>query len=451
MLSELKARLGADRFCEGSETQAWAVDGVCPALVVFPESTEEVVEVVRAAAEAEWAIVPANGAGGAVMGNIPRACHLVVSLARMNRILEYEPADLTAGVQAGCTLSSFNQATCAHGQWLPFDPPGAERATLGGLAATDDFGALRTGHGRLRDYVIGMEAVLAHGAVVHSGGRVVKNVAGFDMNKLYLGSHGTLGIITQLHVKLRPQPPADASLLIGGPELQPLVELGRRIIQSELLPSSLEICNPDLWSALAVPQTGEMLRGGGLHGIAVRLLETQAGVEYECRRVTELAREVGLPVGRIDGKDSIDFWVRWNRTLTEDQAAIRVQLSCLPALGGELFQWGDRERPRDSTGSPISWTIACGNLRASLPLAPSAHGDAREDNRVAALAACLLQWRARAQEIGGHLTVESAPVTLKRVVETWGDVGPQFELMKRIKRRFDPHSIFSPGRFVQRL
>ncbi|MBI4467841.1 MAG: FAD-binding oxidoreductase, partial [Acidobacteria bacterium] len=132
-----------DRILQGLDAEAWAVDGMAPQAVLFPESVEEVVDVVRSASAAGLAIVPANRTSGARTGNRPRRCNLIVSLTRMNRVLEYEPADLTARVEAGCSLSDFHSETRRHGQWLPLDPPEAATATIGGLAATDDPGPLR--------------------------------------------------------------------------------------------------------------------------------------------------------------------------------------------------------------------------------------------------------------------------------------------------------------------
>ncbi len=444
MLTELRRLLGEDRFREGIETRAWTIDGVRPAAVLFPESTAEVVHIVRVAAESDLAIVPANRAGGAAKGNPPRRCDLVVSLTRMNGVLEYEPADLTAAVQAGHSLTELNHLAHSHGQWLPLDPPGAETATLGGIAATDDFGPLRTGFGLMRDYVIGIEAVLADGSIVHSGGRVVKNVAGFDMNKLYLGSYGTLGLITKLNVKLRPEPEFDSTLLIEANALAPLVELGQGIIHSELLPSALEICNREIWTSLFQAGERRPIPNGGQHGLAIRFLEARAAVDYQCTRVAEFTRGRKLEIGRVDGDESGAFWGKWNRLLTPGPGTLSLRLSCLPQRAPRFFQWGEERLGHCASGFGVTLTLAWGITRAIANVA-------LDEATLPSVGAVIANWRAEANAAGGHLTIESASPALKRVVDSWADVGPQRELMDRIKAKFDPKSLFSPGRFLPRL
>jgi FAD/FMN-containing dehydrogenase len=158
------------------------------AIIVTPASAEEISEILKLASSERWTIVPAGG-----MTWLQSTANLIVSTSRLNRIIEHEPADLIAVAQAGVRLTDFNAKLAENGQWLPLDPPDDGRATLGGVVATGIGGAQQFGYGRPRGSVIGMNVVLADGSMIKAGGRVVKNVAGYDLCKLFTGSYGSLG------------------------------------------------------------------------------------------------------------------------------------------------------------------------------------------------------------------------------------------------------------------
>ena len=176
---------------------------------VAPASAEEISEILRLASHEGWNVLPAGNMTWLDRHDKP-AANLIVNTSRLNQIIEHEPADLIAVAQAGVTLMDFNTRLAENGQWLPLDPPDDGRATLGGVVATGIGGPQQFGYGRPRGSVIGMKVVLADGNQIKAGGRVVKNVAGYDLCKLFTGSFGTLGIITELNFKLRPQPARQA-------------------------------------------------------------------------------------------------------------------------------------------------------------------------------------------------------------------------------------------------
>ncbi|HEY2961518.1 MAG TPA: FAD-binding oxidoreductase, partial [Pyrinomonadaceae bacterium] len=177
--------------------------------------------------------------------------NLVVDTSRLNRITEHEPADLIAVAQASVTLTTFNQKLSENGQWLPLDPPNDGRATLGGVVATGLGGAQQFGYGRPRGSVIGMTVVLADGRVIKAGGRVVKNVAGYDLCKLFTGSYGTLGIITELTFKLRPRPAREATVLAIG-STAALLAAGRAIVDARLFPVAVELVSSSFANRLDI-------------------------------------------------------------------------------------------------------------------------------------------------------------------------------------------------------
>jgi glycolate oxidase subunit GlcD len=203
----------------------------------LPNSTEQISELIKSAAARGEAITPA---GGRTLLNTDPTGSSLIDLSRFNKIIEHEPADLIAIAQAGVTLTAFNEHLAQNGQWLPLDPPDDGRATLGGIVATGLGGAQQFGYGRPRGSVIGMTVVLADGSIIHAGGRVVKNVAGYDLCKLFTGSYGTLGIITELIFKLRPRPAREATVIAIGTNAD-LLHAGRALIEARLFPVAVEL------------------------------------------------------------------------------------------------------------------------------------------------------------------------------------------------------------------
>ena len=204
---------------------------------LYPESTEEVAEIIKHAAANRWTVTPA---GGMALLDRDLTTNVIVNTSRLDRIIEHEPADLIAVAQAGVTLTAFNKTLAENGQWLPLDPPDDGRATLGGIVATGLGGAQQYGYGRPRGSVIGMTVVLADGTIIKAGGRVVKNVAGYDLCKLFTGSYGTLGIITELTFKLRPRPARESTVIATGTPTD-LLHAGHALLEARLFPVAVEM------------------------------------------------------------------------------------------------------------------------------------------------------------------------------------------------------------------
>jgi D-lactate dehydrogenase (cytochrome) len=240
-------------------------------LLVSPGSIEELSEVVKFASR----VVPVGG-----MTWLRDNTDVLVSTARLNQILEHEPADLIAVAQAGVTLNDLNATLAEHGQWLPLDPPDDGRATLGGVVATGLGGAQQFGYGRPRGSVIGMKVVLADGSVIKVGGRVVKNVAGYDLCKLFTGSYGTLGTIVELNFKLRPKPECERTVIIDGP-LGELPAKARAIISAGLFPVAAEIVSPSFAALLGIATNTPVM--------LVRFAGNEVAVKYQVERTLALS------------------------------------------------------------------------------------------------------------------------------------------------------------------
>ena len=204
-------------------------------VTITPASAEEISEALKLAGSERWTVMPVGG-----MRWIKSTANLIVNTQRLNQIIEHEPADLIAIAQSGVTLKDFNVTLAENGQWLPLDPPDDGRATLGGVVATGIGGPQQFGYGRPRGSVIGMKIVLADGSMIKAGGRVVKNVAGYDLCKLFTGSYGSLGIITELNFKLRPRPAREATVM-GTGSIDDLRAGARTILEARLFPVAVEM------------------------------------------------------------------------------------------------------------------------------------------------------------------------------------------------------------------
>ncbi|HHY50039.1 MAG TPA: FAD-binding oxidoreductase, partial [Alphaproteobacteria bacterium] len=206
-----------------------------------PATPADLAAALREASAAGRPVVPLGAGAHQHLGAPPPAGALHIGTVALNQVLEYAPADLTATAQAGVTLAALQQELARHGQWLPWDPPGGERATLGGLLAAALSGPLRLGYGAPRDWVLGMRVALGDGRIVKSGGRVVKNVAGYDAHKLHIGALGTLGVILDVTFKLAPLPERMATLAWACPDLQAALTLARALRERPLAPVSLAL------------------------------------------------------------------------------------------------------------------------------------------------------------------------------------------------------------------
>src|SRR5262249_4980122 len=224
-----------DRFRVADETSR---------IVAFPRTVEELCEVMRFAHEEGWRVIPAGAGTWLEMGNRPIQLDLIVSTEKLDRLLEYEPADLTASVEAGCTLAAFNKLATEDRQFIPLDPFGNDAMTIGGVIATASSGPMRFAYGTPRDWLVGIGVVHADGHITKAGGKVVKNVAGYDLCKLYTGSYGTLAIVAEMSFKLRALPLSEKTLLFYSDSAEALCQIAGRILDSDLMPTAMELLSP---------------------------------------------------------------------------------------------------------------------------------------------------------------------------------------------------------------
>jgi glycolate oxidase subunit GlcD len=401
-----------------------------PPISVTPRSIQQLSEVMTLAHREGWKVMPLGAGTWVDVGNPLEGVNLIVSTGRLNQILEHEPADLIATAQAGVTLDDLNRTLAQRGQWLPLDPPDDGRATLGGVVATALSGAQRTGYGTPRNFVIGMKVVLADGKLVKAGGRVVKNVAGYDMCKLFTGSYGTLGIISELTFKLRPLPASEVTVLAVG-SMKAALAAGRSILTARLFPVAVELISETMAKLLNI----EISPGSVL--MLTRFAGIEKTVSYQAEEaITILKRQLGITDIEAESDDE-ELWRSLAAVPLKVGHEVGWRATVQPAHLGEFVDGVEREYSDAFSTLPWQAGVADGRMRI-LDTTPRASKKAAEMVR---------KLRAMSESKGGSLVLENAPEEVKSEIDCWGDFGSSATLMKRVKEQLDPQGLLSPGQF----
>jgi glycolate oxidase FAD binding subunit len=438
LLNSLTACLPKGRLLTGAQAERYEVDGLRPAAVALPKSVDEVSAVLTAACEQRASVAPWGGGTAVALGNLPRAYDLALVTRRLDRVLEYEPADLTLTAQAGITMAALASALKRHSQFLPLDAP--EDASLGGVLSTGAFGPLRHAYGPVRDWVLGVRVVHADGRVTRAGGRVVKNVAGYDMTKLYLDSLGTLGIIVEASLKVTPLPALEETWAAVCPSSMEAVRLALDANSRGLRLSALTVAGP---LGSDGPFAGAELDSRG-YAVLAQAAGTKAAVERSLRELDAVAGAHGLGGGV-------------NRLARASKVWETVRILARPALADNVLLIRAVLPP--SKVLPWLGRTAALAAKTALPPALAAHvgagcvfvrwqGPGLGGERGRGLLAALSE---SAVALGGAAVVEGCALELKHHVDVWGRPRADFALMRRLKEQFDPHGTLSPGRFLGRL
>jgi glycolate oxidase FAD binding subunit len=381
--------------------------------------------------------VPWGGGTATAVGTptAPVRSGIVLGLARLNRLVEHEPGDLTATAEAGMTVSAFQAALRARGQWLSLDPPDADRATLGGVMAANASGPRRHLYGTARDLVIGMTVITAEGAVVRAGGKVVKNVAGYDLPKLFVGSYGTLGIMVDVTVKLRPLPEDERLVCVRFERLKDGAVAARAVMASDLIPNALELLDADAARAIELRAT----TGGAALVVGFDGLREQ--VDWQCAELAALATPLGgAEVQPLPAQT-------WGRLAHAAAAAFGgtpaavMRLSVLPTQVGDVME-------QAAVAARARGLLCACSAHAGVGVVQAALFSARERQELTPVAATLADWRGIARGGNGHAVLEWAPLAVKSELPVWDDAGAAGRIMQRIKAQLDPRNILNPGRFV---
>jgi glycolate dehydrogenase FAD-binding subunit len=400
---------GLRKLCEDRATPAGnadSVSGVLPRYVASPGSTQQTADVLRLAAEHDLTVVPRGGGTTLHWGAPPRAVDVVLDTTRLTGVVDHAAGDLVAVVRAGTPLAVVQQELSSADQQLALDSPDP-RATVGGAVAANVSGPRRLLYGTVRDLLIGVTFVRADGVVARAGGRVVKNVAGYDFGKLLAGSFGTLGVLTRATFRLHPLPAARRTVTVQA-DGAAATRIAAAVLGSQLAASAVEVDQP----------------AQGPLEVAVLLEGVEAGVSGRSAAAVELTGGAQGPEPAWFGRDPF----------TADEVALK--LSCTITRVGPLL--AAARRAVDELGVALSVRgSAMGVLYAGLPAG----------TEPATVAGVLARLRAVAAPEGGSVVLLAAPAAVREAVDAWGPV-PGLDLMRRLKRELDPSDRLSPGRFV---
>jgi glycolate oxidase FAD binding subunit len=428
----------------------FTIAGRAPSHVERPATPEEAAATLARAAEAGQAVAPWGAGTKQRLGNAPRAYDVALDLSALDRVLEYEPADLVVSVQAGVTLGALQARLAQSGQFLPLDPPFAGRTTIGGILATNASGPSRLLHGTARDVVIGLRVATPQGELVKSGGKVVKNVVGYDLNKLHVGGLGTAGVIVEATFKVHPLPAAQATVSASFDELNTAHLAASKVARSFLYPRAVDLVR-------GVSGAG----GGGEAGwtVLVWAAGSPATVDRQARDAARWCSEAGaVRVERLDGGAHADAWSRVAEFGREAPgAAALLKLTCLPSQLPALIAEIDRH-----AGHAGHAGDAGHSGQVEVAGAPPVPLVARAGNGVLFVQLCgeranlqaVRRIAAAAHELGGSAVLEDAPDVLKAELDAWDPSGlagrrrDDYDLMRAIKAQFDPTDTLNPGRFV---
>jgi glycolate oxidase FAD binding subunit len=430
LLDPLRGVVGAAHVLAGVDCSPYTIGGRTPLAAVFPGSTEEVSAVLTLANEASVPVTPWGGGTAINAGTPPARVGVVLGLSRIARVVEHEPGDLTVTAEAGMTISALQRALTARGQWLSLDPPDAQTATIGGVLSANAWGSRRHLYGTARDLLIGVTVVCADGAVVKGGGKVVKNVAGYDLPKLFVGAFGTLGVIVEATLRLRPKPDVETLLASRFGSLKDGGLAARAIMASDLIPSAIDLLDPDAAGAIGL--------GGDRPALVVGFDGLAEQVAWQQAVLGQLLTEAGGEDPKEVGAETWDALPSAAARAFVDPVAV-MRLSVLPARVAEVIERaGDMAR-----GSGLR---AAFSAHAGVGAISGAIGSGQD--RVETIASTLAGWRDAAHEAGGHAVLERAPLAVKGLVDPWDHPAAALRIMERIKTRLDPKGILNPGRFV---
>jgi len=484
LVRALEATLGGSRvLSDPAALASYAVDEIIPSVVAIPASAEEVAEIVRFAALERLVLIPSGARTKLRIGMPPSRYDIALDMTALNQIVHYDPGDLTLSAGAGTPIAKLNATLFERHQFLPLLVPWYSRSTIGGTIASGIDSPLRQFYGTARDFLIGAEFVAGSGALTKSGGRVVKNVTGYDLHKLLIGSLGTLAVITRLNFRTFPAPLAGSRGFVASfPDAEGALALRRAIAQSPLTPLTFDVVSPGLAQIFsektpAAPETavfsGEARDanqfalppiGDWFHPREWQLCAAFAGspevLDRYTRDLTRFATESrATSTAFLDDTTRPSMWGRLRETLSlllESSPATTIfKLSVLPSHHVDLF--GELQEIASHASLPHAFVARAGGTIyfALLPQSENAEATTR-------LVQAATQILNSVFAASGDTTLLFAPPALKRALcVSYGHAGPRINigypsrsdrpLMHRLKSASDPQDIFAPGRFLSCL
>jgi glycolate oxidase FAD binding subunit len=416
------------------ELRQYAVDGVLPRLAIIPETVEQVSQAVTLANQQGLTLITRGGGSRLNLGGIPERFDVLLETTKLTRLLEHEAPDLTCHVEAGITLAALQAKLATKGQRLALDPPDDQQATIGGILASNASGPKRLRNGTARDLVIGLRVVQASGEITRSGGSVVKNVAGYDLNKLYIGSLGTLGIIVEANLKLQPLPANERTLILTFANAEDAMGTVIALTGSFLIPSAIELIDSNAASdmtdffGLTLPTNG--------YTLAVNFDGSASSIDRQLNETRLLARKNdALLSDDLVGKAQDEFW---NIVREHTQGTVTCKATVLVSKMASYFKTIKQVCEKHELEAAVVAHAGNGILYIEL----------RPVDATSRLVETIKELRLHAQKASGSMVVERCPFDLKRRISVWGEPDQNFFLMQRIKQQFDSKGTFVKGRFM---
>jgi glycolate oxidase FAD binding subunit len=395
-------------------TAADAVCGIQPKLVLEPANEQQLATILRLANDASLAVIPRGGGTKLSWGNPPTRADVILSTARLDKIIEHAWADLTVSVEAGCTIQKLQTALAQHGQRLALDPLWPDQATIGGVLSTNDSGSLRLRFGALRDLIIGVTLALPDGTLASSGGKVVKNVAGYDLPKLVTGALGTLAVITRAIFRLHPLPRNAKTLSVTGCSLEETQRLILAVQDSKLAHTALQT---------RIAQDAEPV-------VDILFEGTEAGIAAQESQLRELAR----PATATDAPPSV-----WNASqeLWNSLNSTPLAVAKITTLPASIVR----------TVETVQRAAISRNAHWKLTMQAMGIGWLRLEAAPENLHAVLSDLRFELEHAGGSLAAFHHPPGMQSM-DAWGTPGDALPLMRALKKQFDPKNTLNPSRFL---
>ena len=416
------------RVVPNSELYTFQVDGCVPNAVVMPVSENELSDILAEAYRKVWTVVPWGSGSSMKLGNLSPQVDLVVGTTGIENPIDYSPSDLTVTVGAGTKFSELQSKLAKGGHWLPIDPPLGSVRTLGGILATNLVGPLSFGYGTVRDYLLGLRVAESDGTVTKSGGRVVKNVTGFDLTKLHIGALGTLGVILEANLKVIPLPKCDKTLSVNFDGWEAGIEA--------FALQSLSTYSGQAAELIIAPD-------GGTKGY-IRFLGSDSSVEVRVDHAFKLLTPLANNSPNIVAEEqAANVWYEienfgWSN-YSENGGDVIVKFGCSPSkidlvIKGIFDYCIENRHSVEMIVGPGRGVIKCKLIGVASVLSEA-----------------VTAFRKITSESGGYAVVELAPTSSKKNIDVWGYPGIGLPLMRRLKEKLDPNGILNVGRYVEGL
>ncbi|PZV26270.1 MAG: FAD-binding oxidoreductase [Snowella sp.] len=388
-----------------------------PSHWLAPSTVEDLSHIVSYATEMKSSMLLCGNGSKLGWGGLVKQADFVLSTQKLNRILDHAIADLTVTVEAGVKLTDLQAFLKPHRQFLPIDPSYPEQATIGGIVATADSGSWRQRYGGIRDLVLGCSIVRWDGKIAKAGGKVVKNVAGYDLMKLFTGSYGTLGVLTQVTFRLYPLPEDSKTLLLTG-DAQALSQACQDLLKSGLAPTSADVLSCNLMRSLEL---------GNNLGLLVRFQNIAESVTEQVDQLQALGQKLGLSIAEFTAESEASLWQSLKNQMMPHFNPDLVTCK-IGVMSNQIVNF-----LQESPGlAQIHLASGLGRLVLTT------------DSEIEQLS----KMRSVCERDRGFLTILEAPKNIKEKHEPWGYQGNALNLMKSLKTKFDPYNIFNSGCFV---